>query len=135
MDRLSKQFFEVSSLLRQALRLAVDGPVSIIEMRGLEFFVANSDARQKDLAAFWGITNASTSVFVSKMETLRFIKRTRDPNDKRASVLKVTPQGLEVISQMQKAAAKASAPFFAGLTLAEKEQLIQILDKLDPGKR
>ena len=135
MDQLSKKFFEVSSLLRQALRLTVDGPISIPEMRGLEFFVTNSDARQKDLAEYWGITNASTSAFISKMEKRGFIERSRDPNDKRASVLKVTPQGHEVIAQMRAATAKASAPFFAGLTGDEKKQLSQILDRLDPGKR
>lgn len=134
MNHLSQKFFEVSSQLRQAIRSGVDGPISVIEMRGLEFFVDNSDARQKDLATYWGITNASTSAFVSKMEKLNYVERTRDPNDKRASVLKVTPQGHEAISQMRKAAADVSTPFFLSLTSTEKDQLNLILDKIQTGK-
>ncbi len=135
MDNLANQFFEISSLLRQELRAGITGPVSIIEMRGLEFFVANPGAQQKDLAAYWGITNASTSAFISKMEKLKFIEKSRDPNDRRASVLKITPQGSRVIAEMRKSAAEISIPFFANLTQSEQAQLSKILERLRPHKK
>ncbi len=132
MSDLPAKFFNVSSQLREMLRRAVDGPLSLVEMRGLEFIAANPGARQKDLAAHWGITNASVSAFIAKMEKLGFIARARDPKDKRASVLKVTEAGQAAIARMQAAASAASEPFFAPLSADERVALEHILDKLKP---
>lgn len=134
MDRVTHQFFEVSSQLRHALRIGVRGPVSIIEMRGLEFLVNKPNARQKELATYWGITNASASAFVSKMETLGFIRRRPDPRDKRAAILEVTPEGRTAISQTGKLAGDVCRPFFERLSAQELEQLSHILKKIRPGQ-
>ena len=132
MSDLPAKFFNVSSQLREMLRQAVDGPLSLVEMRGLEFIAANPGARQKDLAAHWGITNASVSAFITKMEKLEFVQRSRDPNDKRASVLNVTASGKAAVARMQARASAASEPFFAPLSAQERATLERLLDKLKP---
>ncbi len=133
MDHITHQFFEVSSRLRHALRTGVKGPLSVVEMRGLEFLVQQPEARQKELAAYWGITNASASAFVSKMEALGFVRRSPDPRDKRAAILKVTPKGKSAIAETGKSAGDVCRPYFARLSKEELEQLGRILDKIRPG--
>ncbi len=132
MDSITHQFFEVSSLLRHALRKGVNGPLSVVEMRGLEFLIERPQARQKDLAAYWGITNASASAFISKMEKLGFLVRRPDPEDKRASILQVTPEGKMAIEQTGIRAGEVCRPFFERLSQEELDQLDLILKKIRP---
>lgn len=133
MDHITHQFFEVSSRLRHALRKGVQGPLSVVEMRGLEFLIEQPEARQKELAAYWGITNASASAFVSKMETLGFLRRSRDPSDARAAILEVTPAGRTAVAKTGKSAGDVCRPYFERLSEQELERLGDILNKIRPG--
>ena len=133
MDRVTHRFFEVSSQLRHALRSGVHGPLSVVEMRGLEFLIEQPEARQKELAAYWGVTNASASAFVAKMETLGFIRRSRDPSDKRAAILGVTPEGRAAVAETGRSAGDVCRPYFERLSKEELEQLGRILEKIRPG--
>ncbi len=138
MDHIIHQFFEVSSQLRHALRRGIKepgAPLSIIEMRGLEFLAREANPRQKELAAYWGITNASASAFVSKMEGLGFVQRRPDPNDKRAAILEVTPVGRTAIARTGKLASQVCRPLFEKLSEQELEQLGHILKKIHPGQQ
>ncbi|HHG89145.1 MAG TPA: MarR family transcriptional regulator, partial [Devosia sp.] len=122
-----------SSQLRHALRNGVQGPLSVVEMRGMEFLISRPAARQKELAAYWGITNASTSAFIAKMEKLGFIARHRDPDDGRSSVLEVTSSGRAAVAETGRRAGEVCRPYFERLSEQELEQLESILNKIRPG--
>jgi DNA-binding MarR family transcriptional regulator len=130
MDNIISLFFEVSSEIRGILRKASAGPLSIIEMRGLEFLVENPDALQKDVAEFYGITTASASAFFKKMESRGLVERRRDQDDKRASVLRVTPAGLGACRKTREGLGEISRPFFQDLTRDDLEAFENILNKI-----
>ena len=86
--------------------------------------------RQKELAERAGINASSTSEVVTKLEDDGYLVRTIDPNDKRATVLKLTEMGSVRAEEIRGERESFLDEFFGRLTDDEKQTLSDILDKL-----
>ena len=85
---------------------------------------------QTALADKIGIRPQSLSELLTKLEADGFVTRTRDEEDKRATLVFLTEAGKARAEEVAKERAAAAAEFLAPLTAEEKEQLVAILAKL-----
>jgi len=89
--------------------------------------------RQKVLTEELHINPSSVSEMISKLENGGYVKRTVDPEDKRATLITLTEVGDARAAELADERQERFAKVFGGLTDEEKEQLIGLLEKLtDP---
>ena len=86
--------------------------------------------RQKVLAEEMRINPSSTSELISKLEAEGYAVRTVDPDDKRATLIKLTEVGRARAYELEDERAERFGKFFVNLTDKEKEQLLKLLEKI-----
>ena len=84
----------------------------------------------KQLAEAAGINASSTSEVVSRLEDDGYLLRQIDPNDKRATILKLTEMGQVRAQEVKDEREGFLNQLFSKLTEEEKQTLSDILDKL-----
>ena len=91
---------------------------------------ANQGRSQQALAAMLGI-NATRMVFlVDELEKLGLVERRRNPVDRRSHALYLTDQGRAALDQVRVVTAEHEKRMSAGLTGAERGELISLLRRL-----
>lgn len=70
------------------------------------------------------------SLVVSNLEKMGYIKRERDPDDKRICILSLTDSGRDVIAKIVPENEKMIHDYMEKLDLDERENLVNILKKL-----
>ena len=86
--------------------------------------------RQKTLTEELRITPSSVSELITKLQNDGYVKRTVDPEDKRATLITLTELGEARAAELQDEKSEMLGKAFANLTDGEKEQLIALLEKL-----
>jgi DNA-binding MarR family transcriptional regulator len=72
--------------------------------------------------------NATRMVFlVDELEKLGLVERRRNPADRRSHALYLTDRGLATVEQVRAITAEHEAEFGAGLTVAQRAQLVSLL--------
>ena len=86
--------------------------------------------RQKELTEELKIRPSSVSETISKLEHDGYVKRTVDPDDKRATLITLTEVGEARAAELADERGAKLSKAFEPLTDEEKEQLILLLEKL-----
>ena len=86
--------------------------------------------RQKTLTEELRINPSSVSELITKLQNDGYVKRTVDPEDKRATLITLTELGEARAAELQDEKSEMLGKAFANLTDGEKEQLIALLEKL-----
>lgn len=86
-------------------------------------------SRVNDLAEMLGVSKATVSVAISKLEKGGWLRRKADPIDKRSARLFLSPKASLLASQVGRYRRKRTNEFMNGLTPDEQEQLLTLLDK------
>ena len=86
--------------------------------------------RQKTLTEELKINPSSVSELITKLQNDGYVKRTVDPEDKRATLITLTELGEARAAELQDEKSEMLGKAFANLTDDEKEQLIALLEKL-----
>ena len=86
--------------------------------------------RQKTIAEKAGINQSSASELISKLEADGYLRRTVDPDDRRATLLFLTDLGQARATEVADEKEAVFTEFFSVLTEEEKDTLSSILDKL-----
>jgi DNA-binding MarR family transcriptional regulator len=91
---------------------------------------ANEGRSQQAIAALMGI-NATRMVFlVDELEKLGLVERRRNPEDRRSHALYLTEPGRAALDQVRAVTAEHEQRMSAGLTAAERADLITLLRRL-----
>jgi DNA-binding MarR family transcriptional regulator len=91
---------------------------------------ANEGRSQQAIAGMLGV-NATRMVFlVDELEKLGLVERRRNPDDRRSHALYLTEQGRAALDQVRAVAAEHEKQMSAGLTSAERGELIGLLHRL-----
>ena len=90
--------------------------------------------RQKTLVEELGINPSSVSEIISKLENDGYVKRTVDPEDKRATLVTLTELGEARAAEIADERKEMFKGVFGNLTDDEKEQLLVLLEKLTEKK-
>ena len=86
--------------------------------------------RQKTLVEELDVSPAAVSELVSKLERDEYVKREIDPDDKRATLIKLTDLGKARAAELADERNERFSKAFAALNAKEKDQLLKLLEKL-----
>ena len=88
--------------------------------------------RQKDLLAVLTVQPSTLSETIDKLEADRYVERTVDPEDRRATLICLTEKGKARAYEMMDARRTHAAEVFKNLSDEEKQQLLALLEKITP---
>ena len=86
--------------------------------------------RQKTLVDELDISPAAVSELVSKLEKDKYVNREVDPDDKRATLIKLTDLGKARAAELADERNERFSKAFTALSAKEKDQLLKLLEKL-----
>ncbi|WP_353225894.1 MarR family transcriptional regulator [Salinisphaera sp. C84B14] len=93
---------------------------------------ANDALHQSDLAEWLGLDRTTVTYLVDGLEQRRWIRRQRDPADRRAHRLHLTEDGIAALADIRPAAGAATQALLAPLGADEQTQLRALLARLLP---
>ncbi|UNT95677.1 MarR family winged helix-turn-helix transcriptional regulator [Allobaculum mucilyticum] len=76
---------------------------------------------QRDLETFFRISNPTVSSMLTRLEAKNYIVRTTDPGDRRIRYIKVTPEAVELISNIEALIKASRDKMFEGVSREELE--------------
>lgn len=128
---ISQLGFFSSKRFMEALEPVGIDPREFLLMR----FVAAADGRpQHELAERLAIPPSRMVALVDRLEEAGFIERRPDPEDRRVRGLYLTRKGRGVLERAGKVAIEYETRLCAGINREEREQLIDLLQKLQAGQ-
>jgi len=106
-----------------------------LELRPVEFSVlallaANARANQKQLGRELEVSAPNMAVVLERMEEKKWIKRARNPDDRREQFVEITPAGRRLGDQSMARTLQAEEDFLRRLTHAERQLLAELLQKI-----
>jgi len=105
--------------------------VSGREYAALLALEANADGLwQSDIADLLGMDRTTVTYLVDGLEKRRWLTRSKDPADRRAHVIKLTPAGVDALAEIRPAARASTDELLSPLDDAERAQLRDLLARL-----
>ena len=96
-DNLIRYEIELWSAVDAVLRSECDLPLTWFEI--LRFLARSGDCRVPDMAEEFGMTVGGTSKVVDRIEADQYCRRRANPEDRRSSLVEITPAGIEVLDR------------------------------------
>lgn len=132
-ESLSEAFWGVARAFRHLSKDASEPwDVTPSQARALGVLMHHGVMRLSELSDHLRIAPRSTTEVVDALEERGLIERQPDPNDRRATLVKLTESGTSTGTAIQAARKAQAQSFFAVLTEAEQHQLAELLHKLRP---
>lgn len=103
--------------------------LSFNQIQMLTLVGAQPGISQRELATQLDITPASVSVAISKLESMGFVERRADPQDRRAHAIYPAPHGLELARQYHDRRAKWLADVLAQIDPQEGQAAVEALER------
>src|SRR5688572_11669856 len=96
----------------------------------LSHLAASEGQSQQALSSALEIHRSAVVALVDDLEQRGLAERRRDPVDRRAYTLYLTPAGRELLVELERAADQDEAELLSALDAAERSQLISLLQRL-----
>lgn len=96
----------------------------------LSHLAANEGQSQQALGVALGIHRSAVVALVDDLERRGLAERRRDPADRRAYTLYLTPGGRELLAELERVADEDEAELLTGLDAPERSRLITLLQRL-----
>jgi DNA-binding MarR family transcriptional regulator len=96
----------------------------------LSHLAANEGQSQQALSRALGIHRSAVVALVDDLERRGLAERRRDPVDRRAYTLYLTPQGRELLAELQRVAEEEETELLTALNASERSQLISLLRRV-----
>ncbi len=96
------------------------------DLRCLDWLV-DGEKTAGELSAGTGLSSAATTALVDRLEQRGFVRRLRDPNDRRRVLVEMTGEGFEQVNRFYGPIVKEGVELFAGAT---DKQLVLMRDWL-----
>jgi DNA-binding MarR family transcriptional regulator len=101
--------------------------VNRTDLRCLEILFGQESVLPSRLGAALGLTTGSVTAMLDRLERLAYVTRTPDPDDRRRTQVRITPEAARLVQEIYGPIATEGADEFATYTAAE---LATILDHL-----
>ncbi|CAM5333155.1 MarR family winged helix-turn-helix transcriptional regulator [Streptomyces fumanus] len=131
-DILIDELYETTNGLRQFVeaRLREKG-ASVARLRALRMLArAEQPLRMRDLSEMAGIAARTATSIVDSLERDGLVERVRHPHDRRAFLLRLTPEGVRCHREAEEVDRLALAEATAALDAEEREQLRTLLARI-----
>ncbi len=109
----------INRLANQRVRL----PLPFAQARLLSTIEAEGRARISDLAALDHCSQPTMTTQVRRLEESGLVSRTVDPDDARAVLISITPQGVATLAQVRADRGNAIDPFLEELDRSDRDTL------------
>jgi DNA-binding MarR family transcriptional regulator len=96
----------------------------------LSHLAAAEGQSQQALSIALGIHRSGVVALVDDLEHRGLAERRRDPDDRRAYTLYLTPRGRELLAELQRVAEEDEAELLTALNASERSQLISLLQRV-----
>jgi DNA-binding MarR family transcriptional regulator len=96
----------------------------------LSHLAASEGQSQQALSIALGIHRSAVVALVDDLERRGLAERRRDPVDRRAYTLYLTPPGRELLADLERIAQEHEAELLAALDASERSQLISLLQRV-----
>jgi DNA-binding MarR family transcriptional regulator len=96
----------------------------------LSHLAAAEGQSQQALSKALGIHRSAVVALVDDLEQRGLAKRLRDPNDRRAYTLYLTPSGRELLARLERDADEREAELLTALNRSERSQFISLLQRV-----
>ena len=96
----------------------------------LSHLAASEGQSQQALSIALGIHRSAVVALVDDLEHRGLAERRRDPVDRRAYTLYLTPQGRDVLADLERIAEEHEAELLTALAASERSQLISLLQRV-----
>jgi DNA-binding MarR family transcriptional regulator len=133
-ESLPEAFWAVARRLRHRTRVALEPwGLSPSLARALGVLSSQGDVRLSTLADHLRIAPRTATEVADDLTRLGLAERRPDPDDRRATLLTLTTQGVETAREIHTARQAYGDEFFASLDPADRAQLSRILGRLTEG--
>jgi DNA-binding MarR family transcriptional regulator len=96
----------------------------------LSHLAANEGQSQQALSSALGIHRSAMVALVDDLERRGLAERRRDPTDRRAHSLFLTPAGRKLLSELERLADEREAELLSALSASERSRLISLLRRV-----
>jgi DNA-binding MarR family transcriptional regulator len=96
----------------------------------LSHLAASEGQSQQALSSALGVHRSAVVALVDDLEQRGLAERRRDPVDRRAYTLYLTPSGRNLLADLQQMAKEHEAELLSGLGAAERSQLVSLLQRV-----
>lgn len=100
------------------------------QYNAMRYLMASGDRRMSDLAAFLELTNGATTSLIERIEARGLVTRKLDPEDGRAVLVSVTPDGQRLGEEMRRNVEASLLRAFERLKLPERHMAVGGLEAL-----
>lgn len=111
----------INRLANQRVRM----PVPFAQARLLSTIEDRGEARISDLAALDHCSQPTMTTQVRRLEDAGMVTRAADPNDARAVLIRITPEGVAALRQARADRGAAVDPYLERLSESDRETLEQ----------
>ncbi|MYS24909.1 DNA-binding transcriptional regulator, MarR family [Streptomyces sp. DvalAA-14] len=87
-------------------------------------------ASQADLGRDTGIDRSDVTAALNELESRGFIERRVDPDHKRRNIVTMTPQGLDILLDLDSMIDQTQEAVMAPLTAAQRRQFVSLMSRL-----
>ncbi|TDC35097.1 MarR family transcriptional regulator [Micromonospora sp. 15K316] len=130
-ESLAEAFWKVARLLRHRTREALaPWEVSPSQARALGVLARHGVLRPGALAEHLRIAARSATEVVDDLQRRGLVERRPDPNDRRATLVALTPEGVRASDGIRATRQAEADRLFAELTPGDREELARILRTL-----
>jgi DNA-binding MarR family transcriptional regulator len=119
----------VGAFVRWGDAHACDG-LSVQQMRLLKTLHCTGPAIMREIGAELGVTSRNMTAMVDSLEQSKLVVRRPHPQDRRATLVELTPKGAQAASEALTQHFDAMAEMFAGLSVAEQCEFYRTLGRL-----
>ena len=125
-DALVRSSYQVMGVLT---RIGAEHDLSLTQLRVLGI-LRDRRARVTELASFLGLDKSTMSGLIDRAERRGLLARGKNPEDRRAVDVFMTPAGLELAGRVQEEVRRALAPATDRLDPEQRDQLVALLAAL-----
>lgn len=127
---LGADLLSVVARLNRLATQRIHMPLPAAQARLLSAIEERGEARISELAALDHCSQPTMTTQVRRLEDAGLVTRTMDPDDARAVLIRITPEGVRTLSRVRVDRAAAIDPLLADLQPAQRRVLADAVDLL-----
>jgi DNA-binding MarR family transcriptional regulator len=133
-SELSRDWRELGGILSSRRLLAslsagADSRLTPTKLRALDALAEGGGLRVSDLASRMSVDETTATRLADRLEAMGVARRRRDPADRRATEVVLTPSGERLAAEMSKRRLEFFRDVLAALDPAEREELVRLTAK------
>ncbi len=134
MDRTDKSLIALRRILRATelygRRLAKEAGLTAVQLRVLQIVAESDRSTPKDLSDRMGVTQATITALINKLERKGLLTRQRSETDRRQTNLLVTPEGHAKVDDAPDPLQQRYVQQFESMEDWEQAMMVSVLERL-----